>query len=761
MTTAMRLHTVRIDPNSEEKLACTLCVGGTIHTFKNEKSLRSHHNKYHPSAGTLVFVVKAGVTQKTPEDVATTIAEEPKAPAGQPTAHPVLQRLIAKLDLDFFQDCDPTPNGKLATQNMHETDARNIGSDHDLEAALPMRRQEMGAFDQELSIDKERDNRDLVESGRAEMGGDGPEQLTSSRNPVLQNMIAKLDLAFFQDCDPTPHGKFSYQKVTEKITGKSSKTANSLLNRIFNCQEFLTSELKNSVEYFSYPGRAGPKTPVGTPLEILRYAALLPGPEGDAIRAAQADIAVRFRAGDHDLEDATRHMRSTTSSIDQEALLQGLSSSSDAQQKRQLDVDVEGEAGTDTGPQEPKRRKLEYTTAQLMEVGAHVCPGTQLLPIVIESFWEATDHDMSAFMARCAQMMELQKNQMAFQNSQMAFLAEEKRKQALHEADTERKQALHEAETERKQALHEAETERKQALYEADTERKQALHVAEFARAAALGDAVLTNEKARGQYIRAAEMERARLEAGKKNELADQEVSDRKTKAEKRGQKTGARKLAIPDVRRLKEAHFGDALTARCGHQPCTNHVNAAKGWIVAKDNYTAGMVDLQSHATVVCPAHAKDSLEPVRHQYSLNPRLVEIWLYRVGSGTSCTKCGICGTCPLRLWGDVELCHMSPSALGGSDDADNLILGSPACNRQQGGEDMRAFSLRISSSAENAQQLQHRLYQKAQLSAARLELMSCSARKVCRDAVKRLNACMGRIKALGVFRQAPPPGPVV
>jgi hypothetical protein len=133
------------------------------------------------------------------------------------------------------------------------------------------------------------------------------ELLTSSRNPVLQNMIARLDLAFFQDCDPTPRGKFSYQKVTQKITAKCGKSTSCILLRIFNSSNF--EELKPAVEYFRYPGRTGPKSPIGTPLEILRYAALLPGPEGDAIRAAQADIAVRFRAGDHDLENATRHMR--------------------------------------------------------------------------------------------------------------------------------------------------------------------------------------------------------------------------------------------------------------------------------------------------------------------------------------------------------------------------------------------------------------------------------------------------------------------
>ena len=65
------------------------------------------------------------------------------------------------------------------------------------------------------------------------MGVDVP-VMFSSRNPVLQNMIAKLDLDFFQDCDPTPHGKLRYQKVTQKFTAKSIKSASCLLQRICN-----------------------------------------------------------------------------------------------------------------------------------------------------------------------------------------------------------------------------------------------------------------------------------------------------------------------------------------------------------------------------------------------------------------------------------------------------------------------------------------------------------------------------------------------
>jgi hypothetical protein len=41
--------------------------------------------------------------------------------------------------------------------------------------------------------------------------------------------------------------------------------------------------------------------------------------------------------------------------------------------------------------------------------------------------------------------------------------------------------------------------------------------------------------------------------------------------------------------------------------------------------------------------------------------------------------------------GVVKLCYIVPIALGGSCDKDNLILGSPVCNRQQGEENMRSL----------------------------------------------------------------------
>ena len=170
----------------------------------------------------------------------------------------------------------------------------------------------------------------------------------------------------------------------------------------------------------------------------------------------------------------------------------------------------------------------------------------------------------------------------------------------------------------------------------------------------------------------------------------------------------------------------------------------------MAKDDYSAGMDELHYCARVVCPTHAKNSQEPVRHLYSVCPRLVEQWLYRVGLERSGTTCAICGICQLRLWGNnAEVCHLVSYASGGSGDADNNVVGSAPCNRQQGTEDMAAYSQRISAIPRPFPQM----LPKAHLSAARKELMSCAVMKAARNAVTRVKACVERLQRRGRSRQ--------
>ena len=150
----------------------------------------------------------------------------------------------------------------------------------------------------------------------------------------------------------------------------------------------------------------------------------------------------------------------------------------------------------------------------------------------------------------------------------------------------------------------------------------------------------------------------------------------------------GKRRLSAPDVTQILQRHFGDKLVAKCN--VCDNYVTAARVVISFPDTYTPG--DLQG-TTVVCPCHT-DS--PPYYPVSANPRLVACWLLRVGPNLSKSTCAICGQCPLSFWGScTEVCHIEPTALGGTLDLDNLVIGSAMCNRQQGDQPLSEFQKRI------------------------------------------------------------------
>jgi hypothetical protein len=570
-------------------------------------------------------------------------------------------------------------------------------SDHDLEVIPTREPGDMGDVDQDLSAAHDRNDRDMAES----------------TNPVLRNPLMQLTAEYFQNCRITPDGSISVLDAIMYFRECSKDYAKRLWQEQSSSTKLCTTGIL--VEFHQFPGARQRKTPIAAFNVILRILALIPGPQGDALRKAQAELAARSISGDHDLQAALPVRREELGVDGQELAMTGISSSTDAQQKRQIEADEE--------VQQLKRRRLQYTTKQLTETCTQFYPGTiPLHPILIENIWDSAGRTMYEFLGLYKQMLELQ-------HSQVSFNSEEARKTALGNAELSRTAA---------------EISRAAALGDAELSRT----TAEISRAAELGNAVLANEKARGIHVRDAEFERARLEAAKRNELAEREVADRKRKADRRTLHMGARKLAVSDVRRLLEAHFGDALTAPCGHQPCSNRVNAAKAWIVAKDDYTAGMDDLEQHARVVCPVHAKEGTEPVRHLYASSQRLVEMWLFRVGNSTR-TVCAICGICPLRLWGEVEMCHVVPIASGGSSDEDNIILGSPGCNRQQSCEELENFAQRISA-------VSHpflRNHQKSHLSAIRKELMSGSLQKVSRDAVYRMKMCVERLQKHARFRQ--------
>ena len=58
------------------------------------------------------------------------------------------------------------------------------------------------------------------------------------------------------------------------------------------------------MDFHQFPGARQRQTPVATFSSLLRILALVPGPQGDALHKAQAELAARSVAGDHDLEEA-------------------------------------------------------------------------------------------------------------------------------------------------------------------------------------------------------------------------------------------------------------------------------------------------------------------------------------------------------------------------------------------------------------------------------------------------------------------------
>ena len=56
----------------------------------------------------------------------------------------------------------------------------------------------------------------------------------------------------------------------------------------------------------------------------------------------------------------------------------------------------------------------------------------------------------------------------------------------------------------------------------------------------------------------------------------------------------------------------------------------------------------------------------------------------------------MCGD-ELKLFGDVDMCHIVPKSEGGLNDVDNLALGCPSCNRQQQNYDLQKWKQKISS----------------------------------------------------------------
>ena len=87
-------------------------------------------------------------------------------------------------------------------------------------------------------------------------------------------------------------------------------------------------------EFHQFPYCGGHKTPASTVNNLLRILALIPGPQGDALRTAQAELATRSIFSDHDLQAAMLQRRDEIGVEVQEMGMSGIISSADAKQKR-------------------------------------------------------------------------------------------------------------------------------------------------------------------------------------------------------------------------------------------------------------------------------------------------------------------------------------------------------------------------------------------------------------------------------------------
>jgi 5-methylcytosine-specific restriction endonuclease McrA len=541
-------------------------------------------------------------------------------------------------------------------------------------------------------------------------------------NPVLDNIFMRFSIQQLSDnCRMSPEGCFSIidtvmflQNCLRKVasdTWYGMKSRNPRFNRN---EPSLPMESK-LVEYYKFDGDL--ITPVATFYNLLQIMSLLPGPTGDDIRKNQADLAARASAGDHDLEAALSERRDELGANGQSILLNGLSNSESARNKRQIDEEAEY----------PLPKRLKYTDEQLLEVAVAMCPEVKLYAVVVNAVWNTMKDDMMAFISW---VQEFRDSQIACDHKKKAFTDEQERKASKHNAEEKR---------------NDAEETRK----DAEETRKVVVHAESRKLSSEMGQIQLVNETNKGKYVQDAELYRAELEAKKRGEILDAEATDRRDRSERRAGLQAGSLISIPDVRRLLELKFPKNLTGQCSHPTCFNRINATVSYIVADKNYVAGTANLAECASIVCLHHFEQTNLPIRYTFAIPKNLVELWIYRNGISTSCGLCGICGVCPLYIWSsNLEICHVVSRADGGPTEVDNLILGSRECNQQQATQSLASFSQRISSTT-----ALQKCFPKYQLKTIRKELSTILKSKIGKDVLKRVALAVGKANSRSQNKQ--------
>lgn len=149
--------------------------------------------------------------------------------------------------------------------------------------------------------------------------------------------------------------------------------------------------------------------------------------------------------------------------------------------------------------------------------------------------------------------------------------------------------------------------------------------------------------------------------------------------------------LADSDRRQVLARVFPHKIGAKCEIVGCPTFVSVFSCVIIEEPGYAAGDLD---KLFVVCSEHAKLN-RPRVHLVEHKKRKLEAWLYRFGCDST-GLCAVCGRCPLAVWHtETHMCHINPSADGGNDSLDNLVIRSVACNQQQGTKTLAEYHEQI------------------------------------------------------------------
>jgi 5-methylcytosine-specific restriction endonuclease McrA len=500
-------------------------------------------------------------------------------------------------------------------------------------------------------------------------------------------------------CRVTLERQFSIIDAIMLVKGCSRQEAARIYLRItIVAKEGKSDQIIIGVEFHQFQGERQRLTPVADFTTLLRILALIPGPEGDTIRASAANGQARILAGDHDLEAALPQVRAALPAAARDAMLQGLPSSEGATRKRQREH--EEEQGL------PKTKRIECTPElmyQMLPEGAAEVMPRPLLAMMCEKdlAGDAFDIIFRRYTMMAAEF-RLQKKE--------TLLLPITLRQAGSEAD--------------------------KVKAEADKVKAETvcLQNESKVRVDAIPGAVEKGE---------AKVADARIAA----ELKERE--DRRQKADSRPRRrTSGPEIRQSDVQAAILRVFGGAhprLSVPCEMNGCSNWACVVSCHIFAAPAY--GRVPPEkgaAHVKVACHAH-KTTREPrFASRLVVSPMdLVEAWVFNFGLSPE-AACGICSR-RISLADQLEVCHRTSVANGGSNDLENLVPGHPGCNRRQGPADLSDYHHELPK--EGPRREYERITDCREVTEAVSQLRCASKRSALVPVEKRLKLALQKLKA--------------